>query len=463
MVENAERRIKDTKKYLRKQTLHTILEQFDAEIMELSKTDRKAKYDKMKEDPFSFFRGSAYLFYYDVSNIPFSYHTPDDKPTWIMGDLHFDNFSAFQNEEGEIVFDVDDFDEGFLGSYLYDVLRMVVSIRLFAAQQGFSESEQDEFVERFAKSYYKQMKKFTKDKEDPVTTRFTVDNTKSAIKKALKKLEERKETHELEKQTTVDENGNRIFDRENTKLDPVSNNEFKEINKVWDQYLQSVAEESFQNKDHYEIKDIVKKSGAGIGSTGLKRFYILIEGKHDNEHEDDVILEAKEARAPIPAYFFPYDEQFWTAHKHQGERVTVTQQAMHHMADPYLGYFTMQGRDFYVRERSPYEKDLKEKHLQEYDDVDKTLKTMGKIAAKIHARADGDIENHILDYHSENEILEAIGDDSEGFINELQLWSKFYKERVEQDHELFKEWLNEYFYQLFQPKKSNTPRSARKQ
>ncbi|KGP91426.1 hypothetical protein N780_19585 [Pontibacillus chungwhensis BH030062] len=446
MVQHSGERIKDTKKYLRKQTLHTILEQFDSYLMNLSKTDRKAKYNKMKQDPYSFFRGSAYLFFYDVTNIPFSYHTPEDKPTWIMGDLHFDNFSAFQNESGEIVFDVDDFDEGYLGSYLYDVLRMVVSIRLFAEQQGFDKESQDDFVEKYLKAYYKQMNKFVKGDEDPVTTRFTVDHTKGPIKKALKKLEERQATHELDKQTTFDAEGNRIFDREKTKLDSVSNNEYKEIVKIWNMYLESLAEESFQSNEHYDIKDIVKKKGAGIGSTGLKRFYILIEGQHDNEHHDDIILEAKEARAPIPAYFFPYDEDFWQSHKQQGKRVITTQQAMHHMSDPYLGYFTMQNRDFYVRERSPYEKDLKEKHLQEHKEVKRTVKTMGKISAKIHARADTDLEHGLLDYHSEKAILQAIGDDFDGFAKELNIWSEFYKNRVHEDFEYFKEWLNEHFY-----------------
>ena len=53
----------------------------------------------MMESPFRFFRGSAYLFYYDVTKIPFSFHTPEDKPTWIQGDLHMENFGAFQNEK----------------------------------------------------------------------------------------------------------------------------------------------------------------------------------------------------------------------------------------------------------------------------------------------------------------------------------------------------------------------------
>ncbi|SIS42501.1 DUF2252 domain-containing protein [Salimicrobium flavidum] len=437
--------VRQTKRILRKQTISTILEEFDNRIMNLTKTDRRAKYRKMKQDPYSFFRGSAYLFYYDTVNIPLKYHTPLEKPTWILGDMHMDNFSAFSNEEGNIVFDVDDFDEGFLGSYLYDVLRMVVSIRLNAEYMDFSEKEQNEFVAQFSKKYRKQMKKFSKGDEDPVDTFFTVDNTDSAVKKTLKKLEKRKATHELEKQTTIDDEGNRQFDRDKEKLSNVSNADWKRISVAWPDYVASLREETRRDEAHYEIKDIVKKSGAGIGSTGLKRFYVLIEGKHENADEDDVILEVKEARTPVPAYFFPYDEDFWVMHEHQGERVVTTQQAMHHMSDPYLGYFNDGERDYYVRERSPYEKDLKEKHLEDKRSMKETVQVMAKVAAKIHARADADIELGVLDYHSEKAIIKVLKDDKDGFVEEMQVWAEFYHQRVKEDFELFQEWLNEEF------------------
>lgn len=445
MVQQVKERISETKKHLRKQTLDTILEQFDARIMKLENKDRRAKYEKMKQNPYSFFRGSAYLFYFDVTKIPFHYHTPQDKPTWILGDLHFDNYSCFQDHAGNLVFDVDDFDEGYLGSYLYDILRMVVSIRLFGEQQGFGEADQDQFVEIYLKAYIKKLKKFAAGDKDPVTTQFTIDNTKGPIKKTLKKLEERKNTHKLEKKTIVNETGERRLNREDAKLSSVSNNVYKELVKTWDAYLAGLMEESFKGHGHYQIKDIVKKTGAGIGSTGLKRYYLLIEGEEEG-HTDDVLLEAKEARTPIPAYFFPYNDAFWEQFRHQGKRVISTQQAMHHRADPYLGFFTMRNHDFYVRERSPYEKDVKAKYFKEFKDVKQTLKTMAKVTAKIHARVDKDVEDTILDSHSEEEILQAIGEDDSGFKKEMSTWSKHYKEQVEGDYQLFLEWLEERFY-----------------
>lgn len=71
--------------------------------MALNEVQRLEKYRKMLDSPFRFFRGSAYLFYFDVTKVPSIFHTADVRPTWIQGDMHMDNFGAFQNETGAIV------------------------------------------------------------------------------------------------------------------------------------------------------------------------------------------------------------------------------------------------------------------------------------------------------------------------------------------------------------------------
>ena len=157
-------RVKNTRTMLRKNIIETILTEFDEQCMLLNHENRREKYHTMMESPFRFFRGSAYLFYYDVTKIPFSFHTPEDKPTWIQGDLHMENFGAFQNEHGEIVYDVNDFDEGYIGSYLYDILRMSVSIALFCEAQSISEEEQKKRIVHYLESYYHQLKRFNKKK-----------------------------------------------------------------------------------------------------------------------------------------------------------------------------------------------------------------------------------------------------------------------------------------------------------
>jgi hypothetical protein len=55
-----------------------------------------------------------------------------------------------------------------------------------------------------------------------------------------------------------------------------------------------------------------------------------------------------------------------------------------------------------------FSKELNDKHLTEEKAWKRTVKTMGKISAKIHAQAEADIEEGVLLHHSEDGIMDAI-------------------------------------------------------
>lgn len=429
-------RVKNTRTMLREHVIETILNEFDEQCMQLNQNKRKQKYYQMMESPFRFFRGSAYLFYFDMTKIPFSFHTPEDKPTWIQGDLHMENFGAFQNEKGEIVFDVNDFDEGYIGSYVYDILRMSVSIALFCDAQSLNEAEQKQRIVQYLTSYYQQLKRFNKEKDDPYTLTFTKDNTKGIVRKVLKKLVKRQSDHLLKDITYINENQMRVF-AWSDEIQPVSDDERATLESLSEVYFSSLDAENKQEPFFYSIKDIARKHGTGTASIGLDRYYILIEGGKEANGIDDLVLEVKEVRTPIPAYFLPYREQFWNKYEHQGERVVATQKAMHHLEDPHLGYLTIDDRYFYVRERSPYKKKLKASQLQTIEDLDEALDIMGKITAKIHARADVDFDADLFSHNSEEEILKTIGREFDSFSNQIVFTSIAYKEQVKVDYELF--------------------------
>ena len=44
---------------------------------------------------------------------------------WIHGDLHVENFGTYLNSDGRLVFDVNDFDEAYLGHFTWDLQRFV--------------------------------------------------------------------------------------------------------------------------------------------------------------------------------------------------------------------------------------------------------------------------------------------------------------------------------------------------
>ncbi|EON73679.1 DUF2252 domain-containing protein [Lysinibacillus sphaericus] len=423
--------VKHTRIFLRKEQLETIFEEFDVQRMGLNEEQRLEKYRKMRESPFRFFRGSAYLFYFDVTKMPSIFHTADVRPTWIQGDMHLDNFGAFQNETGAIVFDVNDFDEGYVGSYLYDVVRMSVSIALYLEEQGLHIAAQKMSMHHFLQGYMDQLKRFQRKQDDPLTLTFTKDNTKGPIKKVLKKLENRQRSHFLQDITSINDDGQRVF-LWNEEVQPVSEDEHSAISNVLSNYV---------------IKDIAIKHGSGTASIGLKRYYILVDGETDALGVEDLVLEMKEVRTAIPAYFMPYNEAFWAKYEHQGARVVGTQKAMHHLEDPHLAYVTIDGQEYYIRERSPYKKKVKPKNYKDLEDYFVTTSTMGRIAAKIHARADIDYSD-VFTYHSEHEILNAIGKERNVFIESTILQAMRYKEIVYADYELFKTWVEEKFEDL---------------
>lgn len=417
--------VKQTRLLLRKQQLTTVFEQFDRDTMHLTNEQRIEKYKKMIESPFRFFRGSAYLYYYDTTKVASAFHTPDNCPTWIMGDMHMDNFGAFQNENGDIVYDVNDFDEGYVGSYLYDVVRMSVSIALYLEEQGIDEEIQHQAITSYIEQYIKQLERFQKKKDDPMTLIFTKENTKGPIRRILKKLEKRQQTHIVEEITVINDQGERTF--------------------VWNDEIQPVEKELFDKivalVPNYKVNDVAVKHGSGTASIGLARYYLLVDGQ-DASGFENLVLEMKEVRTAIPAYFFPYNEVFWQHYAHQGARVVGTQKAMHHLEDPHLAYVTMDGKEYYIRERSPYKRKVKPKNYKSVEEYIETTGIMGRITAKIHARADIDY-SEVFTYHSEDEILREIFKGKKLFVEKIILQALRYKEIVNSDYELFCEWVKE--------------------
>ena len=84
----------------------------------------RLKYGKMETDAFSFFRGTAHLFYRDW---PLDTALDDAPLVWACGDLHLENFSAFRGDDGRAYFDVNDFDEAALATASWDLARLLTA------------------------------------------------------------------------------------------------------------------------------------------------------------------------------------------------------------------------------------------------------------------------------------------------------------------------------------------------
>lgn len=91
------------------------------------------KYDRMRSSPFVFLRGTCHLFYRRL---------PDDElfatapRVWCCGDLHFENVGSYAGDNRQTYFDINDFDEAALAPLTWDLVRLLVSLRVGADTLG---------------------------------------------------------------------------------------------------------------------------------------------------------------------------------------------------------------------------------------------------------------------------------------------------------------------------------------
>ena len=100
----------------------------------------RGKFRKMAADPFAFYRGSAPLFYADVDRLEDPWVDEATARVWIQGDLHAENYGTYMDSAGVLVFDVNDFDEAYLGHYTWDLQRMAASLALLGFRKALSDA-----------------------------------------------------------------------------------------------------------------------------------------------------------------------------------------------------------------------------------------------------------------------------------------------------------------------------------
>uniref|UniRef100_UPI0035CC8F8B DUF2252 family protein n=1 Tax=uncultured Nostoc sp. TaxID=340711 RepID=UPI0035CC8F8B len=102
----------------------------------------------MAASPFAFYRGTAHIFYRDMQILPGSgFVNSSTCAIWLEGDMHLQNLGGMRDSNDNDVFDTTDFDEGYLGPYVWDLRRMAVSILLAAEENGLSSSNSLDFRE----------------------------------------------------------------------------------------------------------------------------------------------------------------------------------------------------------------------------------------------------------------------------------------------------------------------------
>src|ERR1035437_4875046 len=92
------------------------------------------KYIALKENPFRFFRGTPELFYDFIREKKIN----EAPVTELCGDLHLENFGVYKNENREVCYGMNDFDEACYGPFSYDLIRLLASMGVFTDMHALS-------------------------------------------------------------------------------------------------------------------------------------------------------------------------------------------------------------------------------------------------------------------------------------------------------------------------------------
>src|SRR6187551_3745782 len=136
------------------------LEQAFAGLMKADPDAFRTKFRKMAADPFAFYRGSACLFYADMRELDDAWADAQTSRVWIHGDLHAQNFGTYMDANGVLVFDVNDFDEAYVGHFSWDLRRFGASLALMGWQKALPEDAVRELVGAYLRAYVEQVHQY---------------------------------------------------------------------------------------------------------------------------------------------------------------------------------------------------------------------------------------------------------------------------------------------------------------
>jgi uncharacterized protein (DUF2252 family) len=370
------------------------------------------KMGRMAASPFAFFRGAAPLMAADLAKLPVT-----GLHVQLCGDAHVRNLGAYAAPEGHLVFDINDFDETIPGPWEWDLKRLATSLVLAGREAGENKNGCRDSVEEMVLHYRTSMNRFA--------SMSVCELAKMEIHRGAKGTPVHAVLQKARRVTPVDtlnklavlgrRTGHRFHDRPPV-LRHVDTRTRCEVLKSLLAYHKTIPISHQWIVQAYEPVDVAFKI-VGTGSVGTRDYVVLLFG---NGVEDPLILQVKEE---VPSCYAPHLPH-GTPVKHEGRRVAEAQRRIQTVTDPLLGYTTIEGRHFLVRQLADHKAsinppDLKGTALLEYAVV------CGELLAKGRART-GDA-GAIAGYCGNSFRLDTA----------LAKFAKLYADQTESDYKQF--------------------------
>ena len=293
---------------------------------------------RMISSPYGFLRGTAIVMAEDVAGLPATGINPV-----VCGDSHLGNFGFYASPEGELVIDLNDFDEAHPGSWEWDLRRLVASIWVAGRENGASEDQCRASVLACVAAYRAELRFLA---DQPLLMRSynrldvgrlhetaTEKSLRDEIERSAKRARSRTSDRALPR-FTVERGDQRHIIEDPPLITRLNEQDYEAVAASLDDYLDTLAPHWRRVVGGYTLVDVAHKV-VGVGSVGLRAYVALLEG---STPDDVIFLQLKQARRSVLARYV-HGDSAW--HAHQGQRVVEYQQALQTVSDPLLGWTTI--------------------------------------------------------------------------------------------------------------------------
>ncbi|WP_240926504.1 DUF2252 domain-containing protein [Streptomyces sp. JB150] len=375
---------------------------------------------RMAATPFAFLRGSAGLMAYDLAHSPVT-----GIGAQICGDAHAANFGLYGDARGGLVIDLNDFDETVHGPWEWDLKRLAASLVLAGREAGADEDTCRAAAHDAVGAYRRTMRLLAKlpvlDAWNAIADEELVSHTDAhdllgTLERVSQKARGNTSGRFAAKSTEPTPDGGRRFVDAPPVLRRVPDAEAAVVAAALEEYTTTLPEDRLPLLARYAVHDVAFRV-VGTGSVGTRSYVVLLL----DHRGEPLVLQVKEARPSALLPHLPAAGFDAPAVDHEGRRVVAGQKRMQVVSDMLLGWTTVDGRPFQVRQFRNRKGSVDPAALAA-DQLDDYARMTGALLARAHSHsADPRL---IAGYCGKNEELDEA----------MAAFAVTYADRTEADH-----------------------------
>lgn len=333
------------------------------------------KLEKMSSSCFVYFRGTYHLFASDMLEGPFRKWPAAKAAGTIVGDLHTENFGTFRAANGQIVYDINDFDETAEGPYEFDLRRMTTALVLAALDSGHTFSGGVLLAETYLRAYLEALGRMGPIKE---RREFEKLHDHPDVHQALSLAAEKSRVEMMKTIAVERADGKFALKPAPDHFQPVGKTVRKWALAALPEYIANCLLQANSRARKFEFQDVVFRY-AGCGSLGRRRYALLLnKGKGPAAWESLRLAEWKDALDSALTARRPRQS------KNRAKEVVERTIAFQLFPKRLLGYTRMDGRPMQAREIGANDARFPHREFTDPARFHNAAKIFGKITARDH-------------------------------------------------------------------------------